>query len=205
LPVGAIEPRVVKTWTFDIIRALGHPWNEASGKPVARFDGFGPEVIRPTVKEYADSVNIEPMEPVDAIADYLLILPSHQKERRGAIQIIVLTGAFPGEVPGVLGVNAQNTSPAAIDRLKFALVDPVTTVLTKRNGAFVRARRGRHEPNAVDAPVRRIAEAFHGDVASLVDPPETTTGGRVGEWVLGRGLSDRNSHLDEFVTDNLTG
>src|SRR5436190_19000169 len=107
-------------------------------------------------------------------------------------------------MPGVLVVNAQNTPPAAIDRLKFASVDPVTTVLTKRNGASVRARRGRHEPDAVDAPVRRIAETFHGYVASLIDPPETTRGGRVGEWILGRGLSDRNSHIHEFVTDNLS-
>ena len=97
------------------MRALGHPWNEVSGKPVSRFDGFGPEVIRPTVKEYADSVNIEPMEPVDAIADYLLILPSHQEERRGTIQIIVVTGTFPGEVPGVLRIHAQGTSPAAVE------------------------------------------------------------------------------------------
>jgi hypothetical protein len=105
----------------------------------------------------------------------------------------------------VLRVNAQDTPPAAIDRLKSASVHPVTTVLTKRNDAFVRARRRRHEPDAVDAPVRGIAETFRGYVASLVDPPEMPRGCRVGEWILGGGLSDRNSHLDEFITDNLTG
>src|SRR5437868_1541055 len=76
LPIGTIEPRVIKAWLVDIVGPLGKPGIESCSEAVTRFDGLSPEMIGSTIEQDAESIHFESMKPIDAITDDLFIVPT---------------------------------------------------------------------------------------------------------------------------------
>ena len=70
-------------------------------------DRLAPEAAGAAAAEQdAQPVDLEAMLAVEGVADDLLVLPAHQEEGGVAVEEVVLAGALPDEVPGVVLVHA---------------------------------------------------------------------------------------------------
>src|SRR5262245_41080237 len=66
---------------------------------------------RPAGNGHAHAIDLQPVEPLDAGADDLVVPPADEPVGRGAVEEVVLARAFPDEVPAVLGIDPDG--PAA--------------------------------------------------------------------------------------------
>src|SRR5207249_3178245 len=112
------------------------------------------------------------------------LLPSHQPVSCGSVEEVMFPRALPDEVPGVLGVHADRPAPAAVIGVESPLERLLEVALPVHYGITVIARFGRHETDAIHAPVLRVAKAFHRPSPVSIRGLEPAGERRVREWIL---------------------
>ena len=125
-------------------------------------DRLAPEAARPAARQQdAEPIDLEAVLPVEGVADDLFVLPAHQQKGGVAVEEVMLAGALPDEVPGVILVDAQDAATAG-GRLELAGMVRMTSPWRKDNRVGVGARLRGHEADAIGAAVGRVAEALDG-------------------------------------------
>ena len=84
--------------------------------------GSPQKVIGRAGQQHAHAVDLQLVQALDGVLDDPLVAPAHQPEGRGAVEEVVLAGAFPDEMPGVSGIHADGAAPVAVGRLETRLV-----------------------------------------------------------------------------------
>src|SRR5690348_15658064 len=74
----------------------------------------------PSGQERAYSINLQPMQAIDALLNYFFIRPAHQQESGCAVQEIVLSRSLPNEVPWIFRVNAHNAATVSVNGFERA-------------------------------------------------------------------------------------
>src|SRR5262249_5185710 len=98
-----------------------------------------------------------------------IFAPAHEPKRCGAIEIVVFTRAFPDEMPRILWIHAYGPFPAAWRGIESARMSFLEVALAIRQRISVIPGRRRHESDAKDGAVGRVAKAIHGDSLLLAD------------------------------------
>jgi len=153
IEAGEIETRVV-----DVPGPLGRPGLEVKVEAAAGHNRLAPRsIIIAAVEEHSQPIHAQSSEAVDDAADGRVV-PPHQVVRGRAIQQEVLAVTLPDEVPGMLGVDAEDTLASHVDGLKTARLPPFIGALAERDHVLVGAGLARREADAVEGTVHGVAE-----------------------------------------------
>src|SRR2546428_12547859 len=205
LPVGDIESRVVEVWTRGVVRAHGDPRVEVRTELLVRDDRLAPKTGRwAAAQKDPHPIDLEPVQPINAVANDLYGLPAHEQKSRCSVEEIMLARTFPDKMPGIVLVHPKDAAALASLGHERASVRLTEVPLTISDRVFVLARFCREETNAVHGAVGRVAEADHGQGrrAFLAELPLDE---HVRKGVLDRRWFDLERHLDKIVGLDASG
>ncbi len=149
LPMGDVEPRHVEARILQTLRPRGDPRVQQERELVRRVRVFHPglSVLHAAHDHDPDAIDLQPVQPVQALPDRLVV-PAHQKVSRRPVPEIVLARAFPEEMPGVLGIDPHQPAATGVASGERARVFRLEIPLPVGDRVGMNTRLGRHEPNA---------------------------------------------------------
>jgi hypothetical protein len=107
-----------------------------------------------------DAVHLEPGQPVDRLPDHRFVLPAQEPVGGRSIPEVMFASAFPDKVPRMLLVDPHRAPTFAVLRGELAGMALSICAVPELDLVGILSRLRRHEPDAIEAAVHRVAEAF---------------------------------------------
>jgi len=200
LPVSHPEAAVIEAGVIDVVRLFGRPGGDIHGEVVSHHHRFAVEEVGAAGDGHAQAIDLQPVQPLQAVVDDPVVLPSHQPVRGGAVEEVVLARALPDEVPRILRIDADGAATVAVVGMKRAREVFLENALPVPHGIAIVARLGRHEADAVYAAVLGVAEAFHLPLVAPVRSFERSRQGGVDKRIGGVGTGHAGRDLHEVIS-----
>src|SRR5579871_1918678 len=206
LPIRQIEPVVVEAWVKRVVRALCRPGCNERRPGLSDHDRLAKKGGGlPAGEGHTQPVDFEPVQPIDAVLNGVVITKADQPIRGGSVEEVVLPGSLPDEVPWVLGIYREEAALLCFDGAESARGGLCETALLVGDGVLVIAGKGGHEADAEESAVGGVAEAIDGPTMAAVGGLQTTRQRSIFKRICGVGPADVCADLDEVETGNLRG
>src|SRR5436305_1074520 len=99
----------------NIVGFLGRPRRHTYCEIFAKHDRFSIEHVCSSRNGHANAVDLQTMQPFEAVLYDVIVLPADQPVGSRSIEEIVLPDPLPHEVPGILRIDSNQTAPMGVD------------------------------------------------------------------------------------------
>src|SRR5258708_8817105 len=121
LPVRAIKAAVIKSGVVRIFGEFCRPWRNEQRPVRSCHDGLTVEQVRTSSDGDSQPIDFQIVEPLNTGLNYFFILPAYEPVGGGAIEKIMLAGALPNKMPGVLQIDTDLTTTVSVRRVEGAV------------------------------------------------------------------------------------